>query len=296
MYTASSPWQSHQQNPPRSRWTPATLGLRLVTAFSITVATVMVPIGAAQASASHFNTNPYTTGCAKTASTIASKAVAGGTVYIKASSACGTNWVEYRGTTQKTTKTGKDHNTNTWTRTEVDTAAASWSMQSYAPGTTAYTGKIVIGGTTTIASCSWGCTWRSYTSSSLSSRVDAFTSKYLGKYVDYDGHYGYQCVDLFNFYNRDVVKARFAPVGYAYQLWNNYDATRYTKVSASSTPRKGDVAVWSSAYPASGGTGHVAIVLSASGTSFTALSQRPGPTQKLTFNKAYVLGFLRPRS
>ena len=274
-------------------------GRRTAVAVAATSVAVLIPVGAAQASASHFNTNPYTTGCSASASTIGSKAVSGGTVYIKASSACGTNWVEYRGVTQTTSKTGKDHATNTWTRTEVDTAAASWSMQSYAPGTTAYTGKITIGSTTTTATCSYGCTWSTSTSTStdsLSSRVDAFTAKYLEKYVDYDGYYGAQCVDLFNFYNRDVVKARFAPVNYAYQLWSTYDTTRYTRVSAASTPRKGDVAIWSSSYPGSGGAGHVAIVLSTSGTSFTALSQNPGATSKITFTKAYVLGFLRPNS
>ncbi|MBR7744180.1 CHAP domain-containing protein [Phycicoccus sp. BSK3Z-2] len=258
---------------------------------------VLVAGASANASAGHFNTNPYTTGCSKTASTISSKAVSGGRMYIKASSACGTNWVEYRGNTQKTTKTGKDARTNTWTRTEVDTASASWSMQSYAPGTTAYTGKLTIGSTTTIASCSNGCTWKTATTaSSLGSRVDAFVAKYNGKYVDFDGYYGAQCVDLFNFYNRDVVKARFAPASYAYQLWGSYDTTRYIKVSASSTPRKGDVAIWSSNYPYSGGAGHVAIVLSASGTTFTALTQNPGATKKATFSKSYVIGFLRPRS
>ncbi len=101
--------------------------------------------------------------------------------------------------------------------------------------------------------------------SSLSARVDAFVAKYNGKYVDYDGAYGAQCVDLFNFYSRDVVQARFAAVNYAYQLYDVYDSSKYTRLAASATPAKGDVAIWSSNYPGSYGAGHVAIVLSTRG-------------------------------
>ena len=32
-----------------------------------------------------------------------------------------------------------------------------------------------------------------------------FVNRYLGKKVDFDGHYGAQCVDLFRQYNRDVL-------------------------------------------------------------------------------------------
>jgi hypothetical protein len=131
--------------------------------------------------------------------------------------------------------------------------------------------------------------------SSLSSRVDAFVAKWNGKYADYDLVYGAQCFDLFNFYNRDVVHAARASGMYAYQIWDTYDRSKYTRVAAGSTPRKGDVAVWSSSYPnGSGGAGHVAIVLGTSGSGFTALTQNPGATHITTFSKAYLRGFLRP--
>ncbi|WP_252722587.1 hypothetical protein [Treponema phagedenis] len=35
--------------------------------------------------------------------------------------------------------------------------------------------------------------------------LDEFVKKYLGKKVDYDGHYGAQCVDLFRQYCKDVL-------------------------------------------------------------------------------------------
>lgn len=275
--------------------------LRLIGAPALAIGLFTLPLGGtAQAAASHFNTDPYTTRCSSNSYTLASKAVSGGRMYLKVSRSCGTNWVEYRGNRQSVTKYGKDHRTNKWTRTETDTGAFSYSMQSYAPGATPYTGVMKIGRTTTTAYCASTCSWKVVTAptptSTLSSRVDAFVAKYNGRYVDFDGHYGAQCVDLFNFYNRDVVKARRAYVDYAYQLWNTYDTSRYTRISASSTPRKGDVAVWARSFPGGGGAGHVAIVLSASGGNFTALSQRPGATRKITFNKSYVSGYLRPRS
>lgn len=275
--------------------------VRLIAVPILATGLIAMPIGGtAQAAASHFNTDPYTTGCSKSSWTLAQKAVSGGTMYIKVSRNCGTNWVEYRGNRQTVTKTGKDHKTNRWTRTEIDTLPFSYSMQSYAPGVTAYTGRVTIGRTTTTAVCASSCSWKVTTTpaptTTLSAKVDAFVAKYNGRYVDYDGYYGAQCVDLFNFYNRDVVRAKFAPVGYAAQLWNTHDTSRYTRISASSTPRKGDVAVWKTSYPGGGGYGHVAIVLSTSGTTFTALSQNPGATRKITFTKSYVAGYLRPKS
>ena len=139
------------------------------------------------------------------------------------------------------------------------------------------------------------CSGSSTPSSSLSSKVDAFVAKWKGRLADFDGYYGGQCVDLFNYYSRDVIGARFAAVGYAYQLYDTYDSSKYTRLSASTTPRKGDVAIWSSSFPGSGGAGHVAIVLSSSGSSISTLTQNPGVVQVKTFTKSHLRGYLRPR-
>lgn len=125
------------------------------------VVSIMTSDQPAGASAGHFNTNPYSTGCANSAFLVGSTAVSGGTAYVKGSSACGTNWIEYRGIQQTTTKSGKDSATNRWTNVEVDNVTVAVSMQSYAPGTTTYTAYVKIGGTTTTATCSDGCSWRS---------------------------------------------------------------------------------------------------------------------------------------
>lgn len=133
----------------------------------------------------------------------------------------------------------------------------------------------------------------------LSARVDSFRATWIGKRADYDGAYGAQCVDLFNFYNRDVVKAARPAVSYAYQLWDKYDGSRYTRVGAGSAPKKGDVAIWSSGLPGSGGAGHVAIVLGTSGSSLVVLQQNYRGQQYVSQNnasKSYLRGYLRPKS
>lgn len=114
----------------------------------------LAPAGAAK---SHWNTNPSSTGCAKNSYTVASKGVSGGTMSIRASRTCGTNWVLYSGKKQTTKKRIKDHTTNKWTRTDTDNAASSFSMQVYAPGTTKITATMQIGSTTTTAVCGNGC-------------------------------------------------------------------------------------------------------------------------------------------
>lgn len=115
----------------------------------------------AQAAASHWNTDPYATGCAKSSWTLSSRSVPGGTASIKVSNACSTNWIEYSGSKQSTTKTIKDHVTNRWTRNEVDNLPWSYSMQVYGPGTRPITATIKIGSTTTTATCSVTCAWTS---------------------------------------------------------------------------------------------------------------------------------------
>lgn len=139
----------------------------------------------------------------------------------------------------------------------------------------------------------------SSSSTTLSAKVDAFRKTWLGKTADYDKAYGGQCVDLFNYYNRDVVKARRPAVAYAYQLYDTYDSSKYTRVSKSSTPRKGDVAVWASNLPYSGGAGHVAIVLGTSGSNLVVLQQNYNGIQRVIDNKnlskSYLRGYLRPK-
>lgn len=277
-----------------------TIRTTFVGAAALAMTAVLVPATPGQASASHYNTDPYKTGCSKSSYTLSTRAVSGGTASIKVSRNCGTNWIEYSGKKQTVSKRTKDHATNRWTRTEVDTLPWSYSYQSFAPGTTKLTAEVKIGSTTTTATCAATCSWKSSTSkptpapTTLSAKVDAFVKKYNGRYVDFDGWYGAQCHDLVQFYGRDVVKAKFMTTPYtggAKDVWRTYDTSRYTKVSAASTPRKGDVAIWG--Y---GQYGHIAIVLGDAGKSVKVLTQNPGATKIANLSKSGLLGYIRPRS
>lgn len=80
--------------------------------------------------------------------------------------------------------------------------------------------------------------------------VGDFVKKYDGKSVDFDKQYGAQCVDLFNFYNSEVVGAPFIgtpATGGARDLYEVDSPTRaefYKKLSADSALQAGDVLVY----------------------------------------------------
>ena len=131
--------------------------------------------------------------------------------------------------------------------------------------------------------------------------IDQFLAKYQNKSNDFDGAYGAQCFDLFQFYNRDVVGGSFVSGNGAVDIWTTYPKDLYEKIPNSPTayPKKGDVIVWGSAY---GPYGHVAIA-SEDGNpqtdSFTVLSQND-PVGVPSIYKTYsdwkgVLGWLRPK-
>ena len=230
-----------------------------------TVGSIVLTSSPAVASASHENTNPYTTGCMSGSYAISSRAVSGGTAYIMLSPKCATNWVQYSGTTQTTTKYGKASGKG-WTRTEVDTAAKSWSMQSYAPGTTGYTGVIKIGATTTTATCSNGCTWKTATSLSLDSKITNFVNATRGKTLaNAQGTYPGECVSLVSQFLKQVWGITTGAWGNAIDYRSggtggNQLASRGFSWSASQSFKNGDVLVWGpSAAAGTGAYGHIGI-------------------------------------
>lgn len=158
-----------------------------------------------------------------------------------------------------------------------------------------------------------------YSGSSLST-VDQFINQWNNKYIDADGYYGAQCWDLWEQYCRSVIgvsgiSTQFSPnPGYASGLWDGYASngasSYFTQVSASSTPIKGDVAIWKYGqypnYPYS----HVAIVIGDAGGYVNCLSQNSspslpgnpypglstGPSIKQNLIKTGLAGYLRPKS
>lgn len=131
--------------------------------------------------------------------------------------------------------------------------------------------------------------------------IDEFLNKYQNKSNDFDGVYGSQCFDLFQFYNRDVVGAPFVTGAGAKDIWNTYPKDFYERIDNNPTnyPKKGDVMIWGDKH---GAYGHVAIC-SEDGNpqtdSFTVLSQND-PAGVPSIYKTYtnwrgVLGWLRPK-
>ena len=94
--------------------------------------------------------------------------------------------------------------------------------------------------------------------------LDQFTAKFNNKAVDFDGAYGAQCVDLVQFYNRDVVGgARFS--GNAKDLFGQLpDKYTWVRNSLFGVPPAGAVLVWGSSV--GGGYGDVAIAQPGSNT------------------------------
>lgn len=117
------------------------------------------------------------------------------------------------------------------------------------------------------------------------------------KLLDFDGKYGGQCVDLFNFYWQFLG----IPVqwfDYAKQAWDH----NYPNVTRFDKPEPGDVAVWGSEMGF--GFGHVALVMSVhpSGVSFQSMDEnyynfdlaKGAPCEVVEHDMRGILGFLRP--
>ena len=92
--------------------------------------------------------------------------------------------------------------------------------------------------------------------------LNDFFKKYNNKKVDYDGAYGAQCVDLFRYFNKEVLGiAQPKGVNGAKDFWSNYDKdanlhNNFDRIAntPSFVPQLGDVAIWGN-----GTYGHIAI-------------------------------------
>lgn len=133
--------------------------------------------------------------------------------------------------------------------------------------------------------------------------LEQFVEKYNGKKIDYDEHYGAQCVDVFRQYCKDVLNIpHTGGVVGAAELYTKYDTMpleqRYFDklVYAGGKPEKGDVVIF--APTKSNKYGHVAIVLDASSEEIAVFEQdgfKQTGAHVGSWNYARVLGFLRRR-
>ena len=126
--------------------------------------------------------------------------------------------------------------------------------------------------------------------------IDEFFQKYNGKGVDFDGFYGYQCMDLYQQYNKEVISGPHLPAN-AYQVWNNFPRDLYTKIenTPEGVPQLGDVIIWNK--NTGGGYGHIAVFKEGNANSFLSFDQN-WPVGSIchfqNHNYTNVLGWLRP--
>ena len=124
-----------------------------------------------------------------------------------------------------------------------------------------------------------------------------FKNKYNGRPLDFDGFYGYQCMDLAQFYNKEVVNgARL--MGNAKDVWDTYPQDKYTKIANTPTgvPLKGDIVIWKG-MPGNQ-YGHIAVFDNGNVNSFVSFDQNwpVGSYCHLqNHNYNYVLGWLHPK-
>lgn len=124
-----------------------------------------------------------------------------------------------------------------------------------------------------------------------------FKTKYIGHGIDFDHFYGFQCMDLAEQYNKEVIGSTSKLGGNAKDVWTNYPFTLYTKITNTPTgvPKPGDIVIWG-AMPGNP-YGHIAIFDNGNTNTFTSLDQN-WPVNSITHlqshNYNYVLGWLHP--
>lgn len=131
--------------------------------------------------------------------------------------------------------------------------------------------------------------------------IQQFLDKYLGQFIDFDGYYGAQCVDLIQQYNKEVFGGGFIPGQGAADIWETYPTEIYNRVlnTIDALPQLGDIMIWkkTTSLP----FGHIAIVKNASQTKFTSLDQNwptGGKCQYIEHNyeNPQVIGWLHPKT
>lgn len=134
--------------------------------------------------------------------------------------------------------------------------------------------------------------------------ITEFFTKYNGKYVDYDGKFGSQCVDLMRTYFKQCLGwSGYVLPGatYAKQIFQNAFTSQYFKKiynTPTGVPQEGDIVFWGYYPLVTGWAGHVAIFSKGDVNKFTSFDQNyPSGTPCHFQDHSYrgVLGWLRPK-
>jgi len=135
-----------------------------------------------------------------------------------------------------------------------------------------------------------------------------FVAKYQNKFVDFDGKFGNQCVDLMRQYIKEVMGLNpytLTPQRYAKDIWYNFEkmplaSKHFLKIKNTPTavPVEGDLIFWTT-YPfVTGIAGHVAIYDNGNVNRFVSLDQNyptGSPCHLQAHSYKGVLGWLRKK-
>lgn len=128
--------------------------------------------------------------------------------------------------------------------------------------------------------------------------IQQFFDKYNGQGIDFDGAFGFQCMDLYQQYNKEVVGAPHIPAN-AHEVWERYPVDFYDRIlnTPEGVPQMGDVIIWNKNV--GGGFGHIAIIQKATVGNFMSFDQNWPTGTKCQFqihDYKNVVGWLRPKS
>src|SRR3990167_1301627 len=129
------------------------------------------------------------------------------------------------------------------------------------------------------------------------SKISDFFAKWNNKGIDFDGYYGFQCMDLYQQYNKECVGG-LRVYANAYEMWTRYDKEKYIRIEnlPDNVPLGGDVIIWN--QNAGGGFGHIAVFSHGDAKTFTSFDQNWPTGSTCHFqphNYINVQGWLRPK-
>lgn len=127
--------------------------------------------------------------------------------------------------------------------------------------------------------------------------IQEFFDKWNNKPADFDGYYGNQCVDIIQYYNKDIFGGGFIPGQGAADIWETYPVEIYERVLNTPTaiPVKGNIMIWrkTTSLP----FGHIGIFNEGNVNRFTSFDQN-WPIGSLCHFQEHdytgVIGWLRP--
>jgi hypothetical protein len=127
---------------------------------------------------------------------------------------------------------------------------------------------------------------------------EQFITKYNGRFIDFDGAYGPQCVDLMRQYIKECLNLdpySIPRATYAKDIYKNFNGSNIwqkVKNTITAIPKKGDIIFWDWRWPVTGYAGHVAIVTGADINRFISFDQNYGYPKTCSYKNHTYIGVM----